>query len=169
MTPSAPKAAEIDLASREVRLRTSAWYGDLEFGLPIPPSWEVDVITPSVSKPLTDVQITARLEAPVGQPTIRELCRDKARPVVIVDDLNRPTPASCVMPALLRQFKDAGIAPQDVGIVMASGTHRPPSVEAVVKRVGVEAATLCQLHVHNCNRNLVNMGRTSFGTPVLVN
>jgi nickel-dependent lactate racemase len=152
-----------------MRLRTGAWYGDHELAVPIPPSWDVGVFMPSVRKPLTDVQITARLEVPVGQPTLRELCRGKARPVVIVDDLNRPTPASRIMPALLRQFKDAGIAPQDVGVVMASGAHGSPSIDAFTKKVGVEAATLCKLHVHNCNRDLVNVGRTSFGTPVLVN
>jgi lactate racemase len=73
------------------------------------------------------------------------------------------------MPALLRQFKDAGISPHDVGIVVASGAHRLPTIDAFAKKVGAEAATLCQMYVHDCDRNLVNLGRTSFGTPVLVN
>jgi lactate racemase len=169
MTPPASITAESNFASREVRLRTDAWYGDRVLTVPIPLSWDVSVFAPVVRNPLTDAQIMARLEAPVRQATIRELCRGKARPVVIVDDLNRPTPASRVMPALLRQFEDAGIAPQDVGIVMASGTHGSPPVDAFAKKVGVEAARLSQLHVHDCERNLVNMGKTSFGTPVLVN
>jgi nickel-dependent lactate racemase len=169
MIPPTPIAAESNSASREVRLRTGAWYGDLMLAVPIPPSWDVGVFTPSVGKRLTDEQIVARLEAPVRQATIRELCRGKARPVVITDDLNRPTPASRVMPALLHQFMDAGIAPQNVAIVMASGAHGSPAAHAFAKKVGVKAAALCKLHVHDCQRNLVNMGRTSFGTPVLVN
>jgi nickel-dependent lactate racemase len=169
MIPPTPITAESNSASREMRLRTGVWYGDFMLAVPIPPSWDVDVFTPSVGKPLTDKQIVARLEAPVRQATIRELCRGKARPVVIVDDLNRPTPASRIMPALLRQFKDAGIAPQNVAIVMASGAHGSPAAHAFAKKVGAKAAALCKLHVHDCKRNLVNMGRTSFGTPVLVN
>ncbi|MDQ3913520.1 MAG: lactate racemase domain-containing protein, partial [Actinomycetota bacterium] len=161
--------AEPNLAPGRLWLRTGAWYGDRAMAVPIPPSWNVDVHTLSTRKPLTDAQIMARLEAPVGQPTIRELCRGKARPVVIVDDLNRPTPASRIMPTLLRQFQDAGIPPQNVGIVMASGTHGSPPVDAFAKKVGAQAAKLCQLHVHNCNGNLVNRGKTSFGTPILVN
>ena len=157
MTPPTAIPAEPDSAARELRLRTGAWYGDRTLTVPIPSSWDVSVCTPSVRKPLTDVQIMARLEAPVGQATIRELCRGKTRPVVIVDDLNRPTPASRILPALLRQFEDAGISPQDVGIIMASGTHGSSPVDAFAKKVGVEAARLCQLHVHNCNRDLVNM------------
>ena len=91
MIPPTPITAESNSASREMRLRTGVWYGDFMLAVPIPPSWDVDVFTPSVGKPLTDKQIVARLEAPVRQATIRELCRGKARPVVIVDDLNRPT------------------------------------------------------------------------------
>src|SRR5215218_3553707 len=169
MTPPASITAESNFASRGLRLRTDAWYGDRALTVPIPLSWDVSVFAPVVRNPLTDAQIMARLEAPVCQATIRELCRGKTRPVVITDDLNRPTPASRVMPALLRQFKDAGIAPQNVAIVMASGAHGSPGAHAFAKKLGVEAAALCKLHVHDCQRNLVNMGRTSFGTPVLVN
>jgi nickel-dependent lactate racemase len=169
MIPPTLIDAQPDFSTRELRLRTGAWYGDLTSALSTPPSWDVGVFMPSAGKPLTDAQIMERLEAPVGQPAIRELCRGKARPVVIVDDLNRPTPASRVMPGLLRQFRDAGIAPQDVGIVMASGAHGAAAADAFAKKVGAEAATLCRLHVHDCKRNLVNMGRTPFGTPVLVN
>ena len=169
MTPSTPISGERGLAPRELQLRTGAWYGDYVWRAAIPPSWNVDVFTPRAGKPLTDAQIRERLEAPDGQPPIRELCRGKTRPVVIVDDLNRPTPAWRVMPALLRQFKDAGISPHDVGIVVASGTHGLPPIDAFAKKVGKEAATLCRLYVHDCDRNLINLGRTSFGTPVLVN
>src|SRR5207245_5471659 len=105
-------------------------------------------------------------ESPAGQPTIRELCRGKARPLVIVDDLHRPTPAFRVVPALLRQFEDAGIAPRAVGIIMAPGTHGAPPADALVKKVGAAAAGACRLYVHDCNRNVVKLGRTSFGTPV---
>ena len=52
---------------------------------------------------------------------------------------------------------------------MASGAHGSPGAHAFAKKLGVEAAALCKPHAHHCQRNLVNMGRTSFGTPVLVN
>jgi nickel-dependent lactate racemase len=129
----------------------------------------VEVFTPHVGVPLTDLQIAQRLESPVGQPPVRQLCRGKARPVVIVDDLNRPTPASRVVPALLRQFAEAGIAARDVSIVMAPGTHGAPRADALVKKVGAEAAGACQTYIHDCHRDVVKVGRTSFGTPVLVN
>jgi lactate racemase len=127
------------------------------------------VFAPNAGAALTDAQIAERLESPTGLPTVRELCRGKARPLVIVDDLNRPTPASRILPVLLRQFEDAGIPARDVGIVMATGTHGAPPPDALAKKVGPEAAGSCRLHVHDCYRDVVKVGRTSFGTPVFVN
>jgi nickel-dependent lactate racemase len=169
MTHPAPITSEPKLAPGELRLRTGAWYGDRLVTVHVPPLWDIEVFTPNVGASLTDAQIAQRLESPVGQPPIRELCRGKARPVVIVDDLNRPTPASRVVPALLRQFEDAGIAARNVGIIMAPGTHGAPRADALAKKVGAEAAGSCQLHIHDCNRDVVKLGSTSFGTPVLVN
>ena len=169
MSPPTPVTPAPNLPAGELCLRTGAWYGDRLLTVRLPPSWNVEVFTPQVGVPLTDAQITQRLESPVGQPPIRQLCRGKARPVVIVDDLNRPTPASRVVPALLRQFADAGIAARDVGIVMAPGTHGAPRADALVKKVGAEAAASCQVSIHDCHRDVVKVGRTSCGTPVLVN
>jgi nickel-dependent lactate racemase len=160
---------DVHLAPGELRLRTGAWYGEQMLRLPVPRSWQVNTFTPNGGVPLTDAEIAERLESPVGQPPILELCRGKARPLLIVDDLNRPTPAARVVPAVLRQLQDAGIAARDVGIIMAPGTHGAPPADALVKKVGAAAAGACRLFVHDCNRDVVKVGRTSFGTPVYVN
>lgn len=158
-----PKAA-----GAELRLRTGAWYGDRALRLPIPPSWQVDHHWPRLGRPLSDAEIAERLESPVGQPPIRELCRGKLRPVILVDDLNRPTPAARPLPVLLRQFREGGIDAGAVTLVIASGTHGPPPAEALVGKIGAEAASSCRIHVHDCRRDLVRVGRSSFGTPVFV-
>jgi nickel-dependent lactate racemase len=118
---------------------------------------------------LTDDQIAGILERPVGQPPVRENCRGKSRPLVIVDDLNRPTPAARVMPHLLHHFHDAGIPPGEVRILMAPGTHGAPARDAMLKKVGLQAFSSCRTLVHNCAHNVVKIGTTSFGTPVIIN
>jgi lactate racemase len=152
-----------------LRLRTAAWYGDRLVTVPVPASWQVTILGPRPAPAMTDAQIIERFESPAGQRCIRELARGKARPVVIVDDLNRPTPAARVIPTILNQFHDAGIPAREVSIVMAPGTHGAPRPDALVKKVGAEAASACRLSVHDCDRDLIRIGRTSFGTPVLVN
>ncbi len=149
------------------RLRTEAWYGDREIEIVFPDRWHVSVHTPKTPAPLSDVEIDEALRYPVGQDSISCLARGRSRPLIIVDDLTRPTPAARVVPAVLRQLEEAGIAASDVTILLATGTHRETSPEALAKKVGPGAATSCRLLVHDDARELTKVGRTSFGTPVL--
>src|SRR5262249_38816637 len=102
-------------------------------------------------------------------PPIRELCRGKRRPLIVVDDPNRPTPVGRVLPHVLAQLRAAGIAARDVTILLATGTHGAPAPETVVKKVGTEAASSCRVLVHDAGRDLVRAGTTALGTPVFVN
>jgi nickel-dependent lactate racemase len=88
--------------------------------------------------------------------------------LVIIDDLNRPTPVARVMPFLLTHFHDAGISSRDVTILVATGTHGAPQLNAVLKKAGPEAAS-CKIVLHDPERGLVQVGSTTSGTIVLVN
>jgi nickel-dependent lactate racemase len=151
------------------RIRTAAWYGDRELELAFPDGWEVEVHTPRTGPPLSDEQIDAALGDPVGQAPIDLVARDRSRPLIVVDDLTRPTPAARVIPGVLRRLGAAGIPAGDVTILLATGTHRGTAREAFVKKLGPEAAAACRLLVHDDAGDLVKVGRTSFGTPVIVN
>ena len=151
-------------------LGTGAWYGDQPFGLEFPEGWEVTTYWPDTPPPLRDDQIARALERPVGQPPIRALAHGSTRPLVIVDDLTRPTPAGRLLPFVLRHLADAGISAESVRVLLATGTHGPPpSTAAVARKLGPEAASACRLLVHDHGHDAVEVGRTSFGTPVLVN
>jgi lactate racemase len=150
-------------------LRTGAWHGDRPLALPFPGDWDVTTWWPATPPPVTDDQIVRALDQPVGQPPIRELALGRSRPLIIVDDLTRPTPAGRVLPFLLRHLAEAGIPPAAVRILVGTGTHAPPSPDSIAKKVGPEAASSCRLLVHDHARNLTWIGRTSFGTPVSVN
>ncbi|HWR53692.1 MAG TPA: lactate racemase domain-containing protein [Bryobacteraceae bacterium] len=153
----------------ELRLRSAAWYGDRLIRLALPADWSVNVVWPRTPPPLTDDQISAALAAPIGQAPIKDLCRGKRRPVVIVDDLNRPTPAYRVLPAVFEQFRAAGIEPRQVRILVATGTHIPPSTEAAARKIGPELARACEVITHDALRGLKRVGRTAFGTPIDIN
>lgn len=150
-------------------LTTAAWYGDQPLPLELPERWRVTTWWPDTPAPLSDVAVAAAFERPIGQAPIRELARGRSRPLVIVDDLTRPTPAGRVLPVVLRHLADAGIPAEAVRILIGTGTHGPPSKDAMAKKVGPEVASICRLLVHDHTRNLARVGRTSFGTPVLVN
>jgi lactate racemase len=157
------------VSSPEHQLRTAAWYGDRPLNLEFPREWDVSVLWPDTPPPITDEEIEAGLERPIGRPPIRELAAGCKRPVVIVDDLNRPTPAARVLPFVLRQLADAGVPPEQVSLVMGTGTHGGPPDDGMAKKVGETTAGRCRAHVHDSRRDGVRVGTTSFGTPVLVN
>src|SRR5579859_808521 len=108
------------------QLRTAAWYGDSALHLDFPSEWSVTTHWPETPPPLTDLQVLESIANPVGQPRIRDLCKGKTRPLILVDDVNRPTPAARFIPLLLKDFADAGIPASSVTIVMARGSHGPP-------------------------------------------
>jgi len=150
-------------------LRTAAWYGDRSLPLSFPPGWDVSILNPDTPPPLSDAQIVQGFAHPVGQLPLRLLAAQKERPLVIVDDLTRPTPCARVMPFLLEEFRQAGIKPSDITVLMATGTHGLPRGDAMAKKIGSEAAAQCRLIAHDDTRDVVRVGRTSFGTPVYVN
>lgn len=152
-----------------VCLRVGAWYGDTEVRLDLPAAWRVEVRGPDTPPPLTDDQLRLALEHPVGQPPIRVLAASRRRPCLVVDDLSRPTPAARLVPMILGQLRDAGVAAEEVTIVLAKGSHGPVHEGTWDKKVGREAAARCRLIVHEYDRDLVRRGRTAHGTPILVN
>ena len=150
-------------------LRTAAWHGDRLLDLEFPDEWDIMVHWPRTPPPLIDEAIRAALERPIGQLPIRELCRGKMRPVVVVDDLCRPTPVGRVIPFLLEQFQQGGILAKQITIVMATGTHGVTAQDWLAKKVGPEAAAQCRLIVHDSRRRGVRLGTTRYGTPVVAN
>ena len=150
------------------QLHTACWYGDRPLRLDMPSGWHVTTHWPSTPPPLGKDEMAMALEQPWGQPSIRELARGRSRPLIIVDDPTRPTPAGHLLPLVLRQLADAGVPADHVRILVATGMHGPPRPPALAAKVGPEAVA-CRLLVHDPGHGLVRAGRTSFGTPVLVN
>lgn len=154
---------------QEISVRTGVWYGERAVRLRFPRDWRLSLRGPQSPPALSDAQLEQTLEHPVGQASIRELCRGKSSPLVIVDDPNRPTPVDRILPFLLRQFRQAGIDPQRVRILIATGTHGAPRPETMEKKIGPEVASTCQVLIHDAYRNLSRLGVSSWGTPVEVN
>ncbi len=152
--------------TRSVRIRTAAWYGDTEIELPVPDDWEVEHRRPATPAPISGTAIAGVLANPVGAPRLRELAAGRRRPIIVLDDLTRPTPASAVIPFLLDELRSVGIGSDRVTILMGGGTHRPGDRAAVLKKAG-PAASGCRLLVHE-PRSGVRIGHTRSGTPVIV-
>jgi nickel-dependent lactate racemase len=150
-------------------LRSGVWYHDSPIEITFPDSWDVTAHRLNLPSPLSEEEIRASINSPVGQPPLGELARGKSKPVIVIDDLARPTPVYRVMPFLLEQFKMGGIDSKKIRIVVATGTHGPQNSDALRKKIGKLAFDTCRVIVHDCREKGKHLGKTTFGTPVIVN
>lgn len=154
---------------QKVTLQTGIWYNDHTIELLFPDDWEIRTCWPDVPPPLSEQEIRERINMPVNQDPLRKLAKDKSRPVVIIDDLARPTPVSRIMPYILEEFQAAGIRPENVRILVGTGSHGKQDEMALANKIGNEIYSTCRVIVHNYRKNIRFVGKTSFGTPVHVN
>ena len=150
-------------------LGINAWYGDQTVAVQFPDHWEVIEHRPRTPRALTDDDVIEALRHPCGQLPIRELAKGRNRPVIIVDDCTRPTPAARVLPHILGELQHAGIPADHIEVVVATGTHGPPGHSALHQKIGEVALSRCRVHVHDDKHDLVHLGRDSRGSPILVN
>ena len=109
--------------------------------------------------------IRQALAQPVGSPPLRDIVRPGERIVIITSDMTRPMPTGTVMPVLLDELYAAGIAPSDITLVFARGSHRGHTPEEMRALAGERAWT--EIHCVDSDRdNCLRMGVTSRGTPV---
>ena len=148
-----------------VELGTRAWYGDSRLQLAMPDSWDVTVHRPSLDPPLDDEQIRKIFEGAPGR-QLADMARGASRPVVLVDDLTRPTPAGRVLPHLVDILGRGGSV--GVTVLIAGGSHAAPSADAIARKLG-PLPDNCRVAVHDFQGPVVKVGTTSSGTPVLVN
>jgi len=118
-----------------------------------------------------DVVIEAALAAPIGSRPLEELAHGAQRVVILVDDLTRPTPAHQLLPAVLRRLAEAGISPEMIDILVATGTHRPMTQAELAAKVGADILATYRVVNHDYRQadSLVHRGSTPSGIPITLN
>lgn len=89
--------------------------------------------------------------------------------LLLVDDITRQTPVSWILPSLIDLASLNGIKDDNITMLVATGTHRHMTLEEQVKKYGQEAIRRVKVVFHNYKTDVVHVGRTPNGTPVVVN
>lgn len=115
--------------------------------------------------------VNAALDQPVNSPPIEQLASPASRVLLLVDDATRQTPASLLLPALLRRLESAGVARPRINILIAAGTHSRMSPKEVEQKLGAAVASryAVTLHYWKSEETLARIGHTADGTPIRVN
>jgi nickel-dependent lactate racemase len=108
---------------------------------------------------------------PIGQPRLKDVMhRNKPGDVVIIvaDKTRRIANYDAILRFLVEELVGAGVQEENIEFVVALGTHDRHTDRENRQRYG---ALVDDFHFtqHDCQRDLVSIGRTSTGLEVLVN
>lgn len=152
-------------------MRVKLAYGRNGLSIEVPESAEV--VTSRFVPGLPDEQaaLLHALRQPIGSAPLREKVRAGDKVVIVHSDITRATPNERMLPVLLVELEEAGIARRDITMLNALGMHRRQTEAELRKMLGDQVVDnyRCVQHDGNDDDGLVSLGTTSFGHPVRVN
>ncbi len=139
----------------------------------LPESLDVTVARPDIRPGVRDSEAELRraLEHPIGSARLGKLARGRRNPIILVCDLTRDVPDALILPLLLDELNEAGIADDSIRVMIAGGGHRPITDDEARQRLGSTVLSRVERLDHNAadRASLVNIGTTNWGTPVWIN
>lgn len=152
-------------------------YGDEMITDFIPADMNARVLEAEGIEPVfTDVQerFDEILKKPVDSKPLEELVKNRPRPriMILVDDATRPNKhTKIVLPMLLEKLFEYETKKEDIRIMVASGSHSPPSDELLENKIlgsEIYQAWKDNVIIHKQAENCKNLGTSSYGTPIEV-
>lgn len=113
--------------------------------------------------------LTSALREPVAGPPLREVVRHGQSVAISVCDITRPQPRELMLAAILDELEGI-VAPADVTVLIATGTHRASTPDELLRMLGKRVVEGCRVldHVARDRASLVDLGRVG-DVPVLLN
>ncbi|MCS6952056.1 MAG: nickel-dependent lactate racemase [Bryobacteraceae bacterium] len=153
-------------------MRVELAFGKTGLLVDLPPGFRYRVLEARSAQPLPDPEgaVQEALDRPLASPSLTELARGKRTAAVAVCDITRPAPNRIVLPPLLERLHRAGIGPDGVTILIATGLHRAATAAEIEEILGPDTAARYHVANHDA-RNLSEhrfVGRTGSGTPVYI-
>ena len=123
------------------------------------------------SRPLSDVEVNAALDAPVESPPIEDLIAPGDTVLIVTSDATRATGSAQIINLLVRRLIENGIQPGDLAIIFATGLHRAVRPEEKIELLTSFIAQRIRTIDHDAtdSAQLIQVGTIADGTPIEVN
>ncbi|MCG6877548.1 MAG: nickel-dependent lactate racemase [Deltaproteobacteria bacterium] len=146
--------------------------GNAKESFTIPSGWTVKEHTrfPETvpQTPVSDL-VRRALAHPAGSKRLSQMAEKGMTVAIIVDDPARATPVAHMLPPILHELLTAGIARENITIVMALGTHRLASQKDLEVKIGKDVLQEYRVVQHDCHaKNLVPIGNLLTGGIVAI-
>ena len=123
---------------------------------------------------ITDIPTAVRLALrnPIGTPPLAQVVNPGDNVVITVGDITRAwIKHDQFLPVVLDELNAAGIPDEKIAIVVSLGAHRPNTPAENIACYGADVCNRVKVYQHNARdkENLVKIGETKRGVPVIVN
>jgi len=146
-------------------------YGRGKLGVELPNALDVSLINkkpmPLLDDPAAAMELA--LGAPVGAPPLAIAAAGARSACILICDITRPVPNGLILGPLVRTLMAAGLAPDAITILVATGLHRPNEGAEMAELVGndwVLETIGADNHFARDDAAHVEIGRTSRNTVV---
>lgn len=148
-------------------------YGRKGLTIDLPEAVRAHVIRKHPMPVLPDPNAAVRqaLGNPVGCPSLLDLARGKRNACILICDITRPVPNGLILPPLVESLTRAGIARENILILVATGLHRPNEGEELAEIVGspeILRTVRVENHFAKDKEAHVDLGTTSGGIPIMI-
>jgi len=146
-------------------------YGKSTHPLRLRDEWDVTVIRKPPMPILTDPAraVEAALTSPVGSFSLMQEARPTRSACILICDITRPVPNGLLLPVIVRQLLAAGLRPEAICVLVATGLHRPNEGAELEELVGdpwVLQTVRVENHFARNDEDHVFLGTTRSGTVV---
>lgn len=148
-------------------LRLAYGRGHLDVVLPL----SADIIEPKSVPGLPDEQgaVIHALRNPIGAEPLRQWIKPGGKVCIIFTDITRPTPNERIIPWLLAELKELRVPDEQIVLINGVGTHRSNTPEELKRMLTREVVDRYRVINHEPEKELVQVGSTSYGSPALIN
>jgi nickel-dependent lactate racemase len=115
--------------------------------------------------------ILEAIRNPIQSQPLKDLVKPGHKVSIVHTDITRATPNKLILPVILQELENAGIARADITLVNGLGTHRPQTDAELREMLGDEIVDNYRCFQHDAwdDANLVPFGSTAHGNPVRIN
>ena len=151
-------------------------YGKNGLEIVLDPSWDATILRPKklkiIEKPIEAIQNAIR--KPMGTSSLEKVINQKKeinKICIVVSDSTRPVPSYLILEALIKELNAHGISDNQILILIATGFHRKSRNEELERILGKDLKKRLKVidHVATDNKSLINLGKASDNTPILIN
>ena len=149
-------------------------YGKGHQEFEVPDGSYMGTVEGTAVSPLPDLRsaLFRALEEPIASPPLADLVRAGERVAVACPDFHRLwTRSRLWLPMLLGYLNRCGIRDRDMTVIVANGTHAPPSYDQLKMILGNRFPPGVRVVSHDArdDSSLAYLGKTTAGTPLWVN